>query len=213
MFKYVLLFVILSTVSFAYPDWIQEVLDKNKNVQFDKDAAVIIYLNDCEILINSGGSAESKYRKIIKILKEEAIFNNSLFSLPTNNFDNINNFNAWILRTDGSEEKIDEDVLVSLGAQQSSAYFDDEQLIFGILPRVGIGSIIAFEYEIDEEGETSYFQEFIFQDKQPVVSSKLTVEVPDEWDVNYAALWLNSIQYKKNKNVFNGCTPIITEYN
>lgn len=202
MFKYVLLFVILSQVSFAYPDWIQEVLNKNIILQVDNDAAVIIYLNNCEILISSGGSAESKYRKILKILKEEAILNNSLFSLPTNNFDNINNFNAWIIRTDGSEEKIDEDVLVSLGTQQSSAYFDDEQLIFGILPRVGIGSIIAFEYEIDEEGETSFFQEFVFQDKQPVVSSKLTVEVPDEWDVNYAALWMNSIKYKKDKNIF-----------
>ena len=201
MFKFLFLFVILSVPSFAYPDWIQQVLDKNQNVHYDMNASVVIYLNDCEILI-SDGLAESKYRKIVKILKEDAIFNNSFFSLPTNNFDNINDFDVWILRTDGSEENIDEDGLISLGAQQSSAYFDDEQLVFGILPRVGIGTIIAFEFEIDEEGETSYFQEFVFHDKQPVISSNLIVELPDYWDINYAGLGLKNIKHKRNKNVF-----------
>lgn len=205
MNKLILVFLFLYQTCLALPDWVQEVLDNNKNISTHQDASVLIYLNNCEIKINDGGSAEFKFRKIIKILKKDAIFNHSFFSLPTTSTENVDNFSAWIIRTDGSENEIDDDGLISLSAPEHSAYFDDDQLIFALIPQIGVGTIVAYEYEIVEEGETSFFQEFIFHNKEPVVSSCLQVEIPDGWSINFAASSSELLNQKHNNNIYTWC--------
>ena len=188
--KILLVLILFSGYGYPLPDWIETIINQNKNIKAHQDASVLLMLNSCEMKIRSNGSTEAKYRQVIQILKKTAIFNYTFFNLPTTKLDNVDSFNAWVIRTDGSEEEINEDVLVSLNLQNSSAYFYDDQLVYGQIPRLGVGTIVTYEYVIIEEGETSLFQEFLFQNQEPVIDSRLLVEVPEGWELNYASLWI-----------------------
>lgn len=200
--KILLLSILISLPCYALPDWVKTAIDENKNIKTHPDASVLIMINNCDMQIRSNGTTRLSFRQVFKILKKTAIFDHTFYNLPTTKLDNVDSFSAWVIRTDGSEEEIEEDVLVSFHLQNTSAYFYEEQFVYGMIPRLGVGTIVAYEYDIIEEGETSLFQEFIFQNQEPVALSRLKVEVPEGWELNYASLWIDEPNHVEGSRTY-----------
>jgi hypothetical protein len=60
-----------------------------------------------------------------------------------------------------------------------------------------VGSIVAYEYDLEETGLGALFQRFAFQVQDPVANAVMTVRVPRGWDVKYKGINAENVQIEK----------------
>ena len=202
MLRYLILLIILYSVNFGADDWVNTLIKDTKELKFSSKANIVYLLNSCEVFIDENETAKKTYKVVLKILREEGIEEFSRIVIPSTSFITLDEIEGWVIKNDGSEKEIEDDQIVEIGIQESAAYFDDSKALVIELENIGIGSVIAYEYTLIEKGETRFFQDFIFQDHQPVLNSSLKIKIPTGRKLLSNGWRIDDLFFKKNHNTY-----------
>jgi len=178
--------LILFTIAFcpainAAPDWIEKVIELNKDKTWHPDAPAAVLLHDAEVVIKDNGTAQWRVRIVRKImttsLSEDMVFRENAHEARK-----IEKIKGYLFKPDGREFDLKKENIVSVGISEFPGYYSAEQQILGVFPELESGDIVAFEYIIKErEFWCSYSQGFIFYRNLPVESARFSVVLPDGW--------------------------------
>jgi hypothetical protein len=184
---------------FSQPGWLKEALrDKNTAIPHEQASALILY-HTAEIEISPGDRAHTHVRKTVKILKPSGE-DLGVLSEAVAPFRKINDLKGWLFLPDGGTRTLSKEHIVEIGAKGMSAYYDDSRTLVASFAEIKTGTVAAFEYDIEENDYTSFFQSFVFQKQQPVKFAQVSVVLPEGWHLNKAEWRADGIVYERQGN-------------
>jgi len=184
----------------AQPGWVKQAILDASDKKLHKDApAVIIYDTD-EVKISSDGQTRHKIRIAVKILTPEGI-NEAILHAPTSPFKPVKKVQGWLITPGGETKKLKRENIVEVALEQAAGFYDDRRTLVASFDDVGIGDVVAFEFQVDEKNKGEGFhQSFTFQSDLPVISSRFEMTVPKNWLINAAGQFLEPVNYSTEGN-------------
>ncbi|MCB2230476.1 DUF3857 and transglutaminase domain-containing protein [bacterium] len=179
-----LLVLCLTSNLTASPDWVKEAIEAAEGVTPQADAIALIIAHTAEIEISKNGSSTTKVRRAVKVLSPQGA-DDAYLSVPTSSYSKVKGLKGWRIESGGAEEKLDDEYIVEVAPLQSAGYYIDMKLVSVLWPDIKTGDVFAYEYELDEKEQfDGFFQRFLFQKDLPVLSARLTVTLPDNWELH-----------------------------
>jgi hypothetical protein len=167
----------------AEPSWLKAAIDSIPTTPPHKDATTLCLYRSDETKIKENGRAISHIRLATKILKSTGI-QDAYLRQPVMSQGEVKNLEGWLIRSDGKKGSLTDKDVVRISASQAAGYYDDAIVLGAALPEAAEGSIVAYEYDVDESSPWGvFFQHFTFQIQQPVLFAQFSLELPDGWSV------------------------------
>jgi transglutaminase-like putative cysteine protease len=112
----------------------------------------------------------------------------------------VKHLKGWIHQEDGTLEEVGEENVVEVDASTAAGYYDDSHFLLA-RPDLEVGSIVGYEYQIEEKGLPSLFQSFTFQVQQPVDRAIYSVKIPKGWEHESVLRWGEDIFFEPNEEM------------
>jgi len=165
----------------AEPGWLKDAIERADSVSVAGDAPAVVLLHEAQVEIRSNGSAQREVRIVFKVLepkgRDEAVCAESVSSRRK-----VKGLKGWRIEPSGKSHSLESEHKIELGATTDASYHDDSQVLVAAFDEVNSGDVVAFEYSVHyESGLDGLCQGFLFQSDLPVVSTRLTVELPSGW--------------------------------
>lgn len=192
---FVLLAVIVSPL-FAEPDWVREQKQKVGKVHAPPEAKAIILHQSADFEISSKPECKVKIRRAVLILKPAGKELAAITELISEGRQ-VKDLEGWLISKDGDEQKLKKEDIVEISSIEAKGYYDDNRFLFASFGnRVTPGSLVCFKYEIKDKDWTNLYQEFVLQTQEPVEFTRLTVELPKEWQLFYSERFMDGIEHR-----------------
>jgi len=206
--RLITLLILFSIISqgFSQPGWVKDIIKQAADIKISKDASAIILSRIQEVEISSNIESYSKIKIVTKILSQNGI-QYAVLTEPIYQFREVKNLKGWLINSEGDCHSLKKDNIIEASEMiTTQGYYDDMRLMIASFPDVEPGSIVAYEYTVHEKEWTSLYQEFIFQEQQPVKYSKLIVKIPDKWKLNNVGWRAESITFTQDENIYEWST-------
>ncbi|MCP4645689.1 MAG: DUF3857 and transglutaminase domain-containing protein [bacterium] len=149
----------------------------------------VILLDDGSFTYRADGTSTYRYHFAGLILKEEAKTWAQIATGFTEGRSRVRLLFARAVSPDGEVTSLSQDALTVSSPSEAMRFFNpNRKVLSGVIPGVDVGSIIEYAYESDQynpEDPRLFFPGYYFQGKEPVVLSRVYVEVPAETTFNY----------------------------
>jgi len=195
MYKYFLILAI-SSISFAQPPWLKQIVSDSKSMTFDKRATIAILHQFADVEFSEKPKCFTHVKIAYKILHPDGKDQVDLME-PGSSTQTIENVKGWIVESDGQVASLTNNEIVKVSPFEDYAYYGDSYLLAASPAKIKVGSIVAYEYDLEETGLGALFQSFTFQVQEPVVNAVLTVKFPRGWDVKYKGMNADKVKIEK----------------
>ncbi len=173
----------LTVAAQAAPGWVKEAMSAAQEITPHKDASALVILNAGEAKISDNGHANTRYRRIYKVLLPSGVGYTTL-RVGTYPGRKVKGLKGWVIRDNGKEKSLKEENVIELALDQTAGYYDEDRTLSAALRDVKPGDIVAWQYEVHEKNAwDGLHQSFIFQVSLPVVTSEYSVTIPEGWQV------------------------------
>jgi len=175
------IFTLVLRASMAYagvPDWVRQAADLKISTP-DPEIKAIVLLDEIRYTVQSNDDVIEHHRRVVRIVRKEGRDEGHLVAWAGNK-GKFSSVHAWTIDKAGRDYELkDKDF------QETSPYsedlYSDIRLRVAQAPAADPGSVVAFEYEVRRKPWLRELQWF-FQEDNPVVQARLTLEVPPGWE-------------------------------
>jgi hypothetical protein len=197
-FRYTILSIILSwlvaCIAAAQPTWLKQVMQEAEAVSTDAEAGFIVLHSTAEVKISAYGRSITHVRRACKIIKP-SVKAFGLFVEHVTSFRKVKSLTGWMLSPDDRLRALPKECFVEADVQRAATTYEDTHMLLAKLDNLETGAIVAFEYKIEQNGLTSFFHSFEFQNRQPVRFAQLAVNVPAGWKLNHAQWGIDHVAF------------------
>ena len=176
-----LLAAVLATVCQAdpkLPQWVKTALSASPAV-YDVSAGYVVLLDEQSTTVKGTGSAETRFRYIVKVLRSEAR-GAAAREIYSDQETSIAKMQAWHLRADGKIYKLEKEQIEN--QSPSDELYSDSKTERMRFSDADAGSIVAFEWV--QRNRPFINQEYhYFQERCPVLVSRYRLKLPQGWRV------------------------------
>jgi transglutaminase-like putative cysteine protease len=174
---------VLSTSALSEPSWLKSAIDSIPKSPQHKDASALLLFASEEVKISENGRAQSHVRMAVKLLKSSGTEFATL-AQPVMSWGEAKYVKGWLIQPSGKKKELDDHQVVRVAASQAAGYYDDAVVLGAHFEEATEGSIVAYEYDLDESSSWgAFFQQFVFQLQQPVLFAQFSLEIPEGWTV------------------------------
>jgi transglutaminase-like putative cysteine protease len=176
-----ILIVIASTGSaWAAPDWVRDCIarDRDRVTADDADAIVLLYEHSSKI--ESSRRFRDRIRRVVEVVRGDGGIDARLLEMVNPSI-RVRKIKGWHIPASGKEESLKEEWITKFAIDREAPTYSEDRLLAASFPHVAPGSIVAFEYEIQQRHLSANYQRFNIQGAEPVVELRIGVEVPDGW--------------------------------
>lgn len=191
--------LLLTVRAGAEPDWLRQAVARVGVVGADSGASWVVLHKVKTVEVSSNGRSESRVRFAAEIVRASAEPFAELREL-VDSYREILDLKGWIVLPGGTVNDLDEDMIARAAARGGPREYSEDQILIATLPRMDVGSVVAFEYRIIEVGWPSFFQGFVFQYQQPVRLARFRLRLPRGWDYHKAERSMSGIEYRRNED-------------
>ncbi len=177
----------------AQPGWVKQAFKEGKNSDPVQDADVLVLRDFATIEVDDDKTAEVNIQVAYKIATSDGK-SYATIKLPTSKHVKAR-VKGWLKKRDGSLHKLKDESIIEIGMMSSGAYFDEGRQLIASFDQVEPGDMVAFEAQLEENDWTGCYQTFIFQKNQPVLLTKFTIIIPEDWDLHYSTWNTEGIQH------------------
>jgi hypothetical protein len=150
----------------------------------------VVLLDDGEFVLHKDGSNSYRYHFAGLVLKEEMKGWAQISFGFSEGRSRANLLYARSIKRDGSVATLSQDAMKVGSPSEDLEFFNPRyKTISGVIPGVDVGSIVEYCYEVEEynpEDPRLFNPGFYFQGEQPVVFSRVHIEVPKDIDLKFA---------------------------
>lgn len=185
--------------SFAQPNWLQEVVQNSEGISGPEEAAAIVLHKTARVEISAYRRAQTHIRLAFKILKPLAEKYGVLSEYVTP-FRKVKKLKGWVALPDGSWRTLSKENVTELSMQRSTVFYDESRVLLANLTDIEVGAVIAFQYNIEQDDWSSFYQRFVFQKQQPVKFAQFSVILPKGWQLNKADWHTDGVVFEQKGN-------------
>ncbi len=176
------------------PLWMHSLTSAPLPAYDEKTNAVVLY-SDIEVTVLSVSRVRTHVRIAYKILRPDGRRRGEVF-IPFNSpAQKVTSLHGWCIPAQGKDYEVkDKDASeLAIPHVEGSDLINDVRAKFLNIPASNPGSIIGYEYEIEEQ--PLVLQEaWTFQESDPVRESHYSLQLPSSWE--FKATWLNHAEVK-----------------
>ncbi|MGO9404704.1 MAG: DUF3857 domain-containing transglutaminase family protein [Terriglobales bacterium] len=187
----IILLVSATQLSFAgdAPAWMHALASAPLPAHTDETNAVLLY-DEQIVTVVSVDKIKTHVRKAYKILRPDGR-NYGNVSVPFNRRQKINGLHGWCIPAQGKDYEVkDKDAVeVALPNIEGSELISDVRSKFLSIPAADPGSIVGYEYELEEQ-PFALQDDWYFQDSIPVRESHYRLALPPGWELK--TTWFNA---------------------
>lgn len=182
------------------PSWLKTAIADIPTSPPHKDATALGLLMSTETRIGEDGHAATHVRWAVKILKSAGT-EHGILHQPVLSWSEAKNVKGWLIQADGKKVELTAKDIVRIAASQSAGYYDDAIVLGAAFANAREGSIVAYEYDLDEASPWGcFFQQFVFQVQEPVLQAQFALELPPGWTVQASIDNCSECTYEQNAN-------------
>lgn len=180
-------FFVMDSAAQAQPDWVKQAVREAGTLTVHTNADAIVLRHTAELTVLPDGRSRGRVRYASKILKSSGRIYGTL-SEPISPYRQIKNLNGWMITSEDRTRKLPKENIVEMGLTAAAGYYDDEHRLIAAFPDIAPEVVVAFEYEVEEQGPFGLFQFFQFQAQQPVVLAQISIQLSGGWNLR-AGVW------------------------
>jgi hypothetical protein len=183
------------------PDWMLQA-SAVPLPDYDKKAAHVVMHDELRIAADAKGRITKTRTTVLKILRDEARGNARADVIYKTDTDKVEKFQAWLIRADGEVKKYDKDDIIDTALVSNDVYNDVRMKVISASDQAEEGAVFGYQVVLEEKSVFSQY-EWFFQEHEPELSSRLVVELPNDWSVQAV-----TFNHPEIKPVVNGNTYI-----
>lgn len=187
----IILLISAAQSSFAgdAPAWMRALASSPLPDHTDETNAVLLY-DEQVVTVVSVDKIKNHVRKAYKILRPSGRDYGNV-SVPFNPRQKINRLHGWCIPAQGKDYEVkDKDAVeVALPKIEGSELISDVRSKFLSIPAAEPGSIVGYEYELEEQ-PFALQDDWYFQDSIPVRESHYRLALPPGWE--FKTTWFNT---------------------
>jgi hypothetical protein len=168
------------------PDWFRAAA-QDTLPEYPKETVAVILLDEQFTTVNDKGEIETRYRRVLKILRPEARDKYGAVVVSFDNETKITYLKAWTITPAGAviETKEKDTVETSISTFE---VFSDKRSKFLKFPEANPGSVAGYEF-VRRHRPFVFEDSWLFQRGIPVRHATLTVKLPAGWE--FSERWAN----------------------
>lgn len=168
------------------PDWLRAAAQL-KLPDYDKETNAVILLDETQTTVRDNGEIDTLHRGAIRILREEGKRGYGGIEVPFDKDRKISYVKAWTIEANGHELAVGDKESFEHG-YLSDIEYDDVKVKTLPFPEANPGNVVGYEYV--QRGRPYVFEDrWEFQDTSPVVTARLTIQLPVGWE--FSTAWFN----------------------
>jgi hypothetical protein len=176
------------------PSWMRSLVGVTLPTYDEKTNAVLLY-SETNVTVLSTDKVRTHIREAYKILRPEGR-QRGIVQVVFYPGRKITSLHAWCIPAQGKDYEVKDKDAVDQSATEGFEVFSDVKNRFLRIPASDPGSIVGYEYEIEEQ---PYFLQDIwaFQGRDPVRESHYSLQIPAGWV--FKASWLGHPEVKPDE--------------
>ncbi len=181
------------------PGWLLQSMYKADKIKIaDKSSVLILHSTEDARYVN--GKHVYKVIRFAQQIRSESGKQYARLSEYISPNRRIANLKGWHILPDGKLKILADSNVRIISASEIANYHDEIRVLMVEFDNIEVGSVVAFEYEVKEDGPGAAFQQFMFQEEQPVKFSRFSLTLPKGWKFHKEETHLGGIQFNKKNN-------------
>lgn len=194
--------VALTARANSQPRWLRDAIANSDSLSLDTEAPALVIAHEATLVFKKNGSAERKVRRAVKILGPKGDIS-AILTETVSERRTLKGLKGWRIESDGRSHKLEKENIIEIADIGSVGYYSDARVVTAGFPRVNKGDVVGFEYTLKyDRGLDGLCQAFVFQEDLPVVAAKLTVTLPNNWQLCHSSQNLEPVSATVAKNSY-----------
>jgi transglutaminase-like putative cysteine protease len=168
------------------PDWFRAAA-QDSLPEYPKDTVAVILLDEQFTSVSDKGEIETRYRRVLKILRPEARDKYGAVLVPFDNETKLTYLKAWTISPSSAVIEMKEKDAFEL-SYSNYAVFSDTKYKFLKFPETNPGSIVGYEY-VQKHRPFVFEDDWGFQHQLPTRRAFFTLKIPVGWE--FSEYWAN----------------------
>ncbi len=161
------------------PSWLQQVASATAP-SYDKDVPAVVLLNEQRITVNDDGRVITSRRYAIRILNREGRSRAIAREIYQTDTGKVRDLRAWLIRATGKPTQYGKDKTLDIALALNDVYNEYRVKLISAEDDADAGNVFGFEVTSEDRSIFSQF-DWDFQDRFPILSSRVTLELPRGW--------------------------------
>jgi len=183
--------------AFGQPAWVKTAANEAKDKRFDPDATSAVLYRSADYQISEKFKCKIQVRVAYQVLTPAGQSEVVLSEAGSKSL-SVSNISGWNILPDGRIFELQKSDIFKVGIFEDYAYYGDSFNIVAVPQKIETGSIVAYEYDLEESGLSSLFQEFTVQVQRPVVFTSINFSVPKGWQLKVTGNNLGPIKIEES---------------
>lgn len=183
----------------AEPRWVRDVISTTIIPKIDREASMLILLNQIDVEFTDGGKTLIHVRVVKKVLNLAGIEKARLDEIVSEERV-MKDLDGWLISGSNKAVALDDANVVVVSTSGIEGAYHAEKLLAAGFPNVKVGDFVAYEYEIRDEEPYSTFQRFIVHAQQPACSTRLEIMIPDSWTLHASTWRMDNFKVEQAEN-------------
>lgn len=181
------------------PGWLLQAMYKADKIKVSDQSSILIlhHTEDARFIQGKYFHKAIRFAQQIRAVSGKKYARLSEYISPNRQ---ITNLKGWHLLPSGKLQILTDLNIRIISASEIANYHDDIKILMANFENIEVGSVVAFEYEVEEDGPGAAFQQFKFQEEQPVKFSQFSLTLPKGWQFHKKETRLGSIKFNKKNN-------------
>jgi hypothetical protein len=147
---------------------------------YPKYVPAVVLVDEAQMTVNEDGRLTTVTRGAVRVLAREGRDVAIAKAVYQPDTDKVKDIRAWHIPATGQPRQYGKGESVDMATSTEDVYNESRMVYLSLRDEVEAGSV--FGYEVTTESKSVFTQhEWSFQGRNPVVSSKLTLSLPDGW--------------------------------
>ncbi|UCC44864.1 MAG: DUF3857 and transglutaminase domain-containing protein [Candidatus Zixiibacteriota bacterium] len=152
-----------------------------------------------EVKISRDGDSKTHWRRALKILRPSAV-ERGFLEVPVRDTRKVKNLKGWLIRPGEETRLLDKNLIVEISGEMAAGYYSDDRKLGAGFLDIRAGDIVAYEFDIENKDEFGAGHHgFVFQDKDPVVTTSYKVEIPAKHKLHISGQNLGPVTFQQEK--------------
>lgn len=172
---------VLGAMAKDVPMWLRQA-SAAELPEYDKKVSFVVLNDESKITVSEEGRITRTNTFAIKILRKEGCDRAVAREVYKTDTDKVREFRAWLIQSNGEVKNYETGETVDAVLVDSDVYNDVRQKIISAENDAAEGAVFGYEVVLEERSVFSQI-EWFFQPYEPVLLSRLTIVLPDDWTV------------------------------
>ena len=168
------------------PPWLQQAA-AIKAPPFDKKVSALVLVDDATMTVGEDGSVVTTYNYAVRVLTREGKDAAVAVTTYTTDRDKVREFRAWLIRPSGQVKSYGKGDIADEAQALNDVYDESRSKTISAIREAEPGSVFGFQSVSESR---PYFHQTIwyFQERDPVIASRITLNLPVGWQANGTVL-------------------------